>query len=122
MDLPDIFTVLESAHPIPDQTSLDAGAALLTFIGQAPKDTAFLFLISDVPGDQIEAIGSGLLLPGSIFQTEDMVLLDWIRHVQSIARTPVNPRHSMNVLPPSTLLALTNRLACASPNRPVHNR
>lgn len=51
--------VLESAHPIPDQRSLDAGQALLDFLDAAPADAQFLFLLSGGASSLLEVLPSG---------------------------------------------------------------
>ena len=40
------FAVLQSAHPVPDQSSLTAGAALLAEVQAAPAGSHLLFLVS----------------------------------------------------------------------------
>lgn len=47
--------VVESAHPVPDQTSLQAGQRLLDFIRQ-PCDEAILFLISGGASSLVEVL------------------------------------------------------------------
>lgn len=37
---------MESAHPVPDRSSLAAGRALLAFVEEAPREAALLFLLS----------------------------------------------------------------------------
>lgn len=51
--------LLESAHPIPDQRSLEAGAALLEFIDAAPADAQFLFLLSGGASSLAEVLPAG---------------------------------------------------------------
>lgn len=51
--------VLESAHPVPDQRSLDAGAAMLDFITQAPAQAQFLFLLSGGASSLVEVLPAG---------------------------------------------------------------
>ncbi|HEX5512868.1 MAG TPA: DUF4147 domain-containing protein [Gammaproteobacteria bacterium] len=51
--------LLESAHPIPDQRSLEAGAALLEFIDAAPADAQFLFLLSGGASSLVEVLPAG---------------------------------------------------------------
>ncbi len=53
---------LESAHPIPDQRSLDAGQALLDFIDEQPADRPLLFLISGGTSSLVEVLRPGLTL------------------------------------------------------------
>jgi glycerate 2-kinase len=40
------WPVLTASHPVPDESSLEAGAALLSFIDQLPQDQPVLFLLS----------------------------------------------------------------------------
>ncbi|MGI9265200.1 MAG: glycerate kinase type-2 family protein [Gammaproteobacteria bacterium] len=45
---------IESAHPVPDQSSLDAGASLLEFLQETPPETVLLFLISGGASSLVE--------------------------------------------------------------------
>jgi len=56
------LTVLESAHPVPDQRSLDAGQALLSFIEDSPVDAQLLFLISGGSSSLVELLPSDISL------------------------------------------------------------
>ena len=47
---------LESAHPIPDERSLQAGEALVQFLTTAPADARFLFLISGGASSLVERL------------------------------------------------------------------
>ena len=40
------LTVIESAHPVPDENSLKGGEALLDFVSKAPGDAVLLLLVS----------------------------------------------------------------------------
>ena len=53
--------IIESAHPVPDQRSLDAGQRLLDVIQQASND-ALLFLISGGASSLVEVLQPGLKL------------------------------------------------------------
>jgi glycerate 2-kinase len=48
--------VLESAHPVPDERSLQAGATLLEFVDAAPADARFLVLLSGGASSLIEVL------------------------------------------------------------------
>ena len=54
--------LLKSAHPVPDQRSLDAGTRLLSFIGDAPPHAHFLFLISGGTSSLVEVLPDGMTL------------------------------------------------------------
>lgn len=54
--------LMESAHPVPDQRSLDAGAVLLDFIADSPPDAHFLFLISGGTSSLVEVLPDGITL------------------------------------------------------------
>jgi len=56
------LTVVESAHPIPDQRSLDAGHTLLEFIEGCSIDTPVLFLISGGSSSLVEVLPAGISL------------------------------------------------------------
>jgi hydroxypyruvate reductase len=51
---------LESAHPVPDEQSLAAGQALLTFIAETPPDGQLLFLISGGASALVEVLPAGM--------------------------------------------------------------
>ncbi len=80
-------TVLESAHPLPDQRSLQAGAALLDFMRDAPPDAHFLFLISGGTSSLVEVLPDGLTL-AALAQVNQWLLgsgLD-IQHVNCVRK------------------------------------
>ena len=51
---------IESGHPIPDEMSLNAGANLLEFIENIPKDTGFLALISGGASALVEVLPNNI--------------------------------------------------------------
>jgi len=55
-------TVIESGHPIPDQNSLDAGAALLDRVQSMPDDSRLLVLVSGGASALAEALPAGMNL------------------------------------------------------------
>jgi len=55
--------ILESAHPMPDERSLAAGARLLAWVDEIPADTDVLFLISGGASSLVES-----LVPGATFE------------------------------------------------------
>ncbi|MCG8426878.1 MAG: DUF4147 domain-containing protein [Chromatiales bacterium] len=54
------FIGLESSHPVPDQSSLDAGAQLLQFIESQPDEARLLFLISGGTSSLVEVLPKGV--------------------------------------------------------------
>lgn len=54
--------VIESAHPIPDERSLAAGARLLQWLDAVPADGELLFLISGGASSLVEALAPGATL------------------------------------------------------------
>jgi hydroxypyruvate reductase len=54
--------ILESAHPIPDERSLAAGARLLQWVDELPPDVEPLFLISGGASSLVEALVPGATL------------------------------------------------------------
>jgi len=45
---------LESSHPVPDQSSLQAGATLVAMLGQIPEDAHLVFLVSGGTSSLVE--------------------------------------------------------------------
>ncbi|MCW8923212.1 MAG: DUF4147 domain-containing protein [Gammaproteobacteria bacterium] len=56
------ITIVESSHPVPDQTSLDAGDALLRFLTTVPEGEKLLVLISGGTSSLVEVMEEGLSL------------------------------------------------------------
>ena len=54
------LTVIESAHPVPDDRSLQAGAQLLAAVRQAAPEMALLFLISGGSSALVEVLRAGV--------------------------------------------------------------
>ncbi len=54
------WPVLTAGHPLPDQASLDAGDALLTFINRIPQKNEVLFLLSGGASSLVEVLAPGL--------------------------------------------------------------
>lgn len=51
---------MEGGHPVPDASSLEAGAALIDFLHQLPADRALLFLISGGTSSLVEVLHEGV--------------------------------------------------------------
>lgn len=56
------ITQVESSHPVPDDSSLSAGRAMLDFIAHQPGDRPLLFLISGGTSSLVEALRPGVTL------------------------------------------------------------
>jgi hydroxypyruvate reductase len=54
------LTGLEGGHPLPDQNSLQAGAALVEFLRRQPADRELLFLISGGTSGLVESLRDGV--------------------------------------------------------------
>ncbi len=54
--------VVASAHPVPDQSSLDAGTVLLQFFETMPEDASILFLLSGGASSMVEVPVDGITL------------------------------------------------------------
>ena len=50
------WVLLESSHPVPDQTSLDAGARLVAFVSHLPRDAKLYVLISGGASSLVEVL------------------------------------------------------------------
>jgi len=57
---PTRFIQLESAHPVPDESSLAAGEALLQFLEELPADVPLLFLVSGGASALVEVLPEGM--------------------------------------------------------------
>ncbi len=58
--LPDCLTVLEAAHPVPDERSLRAGQAVIRLLEQLPPDAQLLVLTSGGASALVEALPAGM--------------------------------------------------------------
>lgn len=56
------LTVIESAHPVPDQRSISAGQGLLDFVDALPDDARLLCLISGGSSALVEVLPEGIEL------------------------------------------------------------
>lgn len=65
--------VIESAHPIPDQHSLDAGRALLERMQSMPGNSRVLLLVSGGASALAEALPDGMTLADLQALTDDMI-------------------------------------------------
>ncbi len=61
-NLPPAIQIVEAAHPHPDQSSLDAGKALLEFISSVPESENILFLISGGTSALVEVLSENVSL------------------------------------------------------------
>ncbi len=53
---------VQSAHPVPDESSLQAGEALLRFVRSTPDDARLLFLISGGSSSMVDVLREGVTL------------------------------------------------------------
>ena len=58
--LPDCLTVLEAAHPVPDERSLMAGQAVIELVSQLSQDSQLLVLTSGGASALVEALPDGI--------------------------------------------------------------
>ena len=56
------INIVESSHPVPDQSSLDAGEALLRFLDSIPQGEKLLVLVSGGTSSLVEVMIDGLSL------------------------------------------------------------
>ncbi len=54
------WPVLEAGHPLPDQSSLDAGERLIRFVQSIPQDAQVLVLLSGGASALVEALPAGI--------------------------------------------------------------
>jgi len=67
------LTVMESSHPVPDQSSLNAGAAVVAFVKSVPSHSQLLVLMSGGASALIEHLVDGLTL-SHLQQVTDQLL------------------------------------------------
>ena len=65
--------VIESAHPIPDQRSLDAGQRVLEFVRAIPQDGHLLMLVSGGASALVECLPEGLTLSELQVVTDELL-------------------------------------------------
>jgi len=58
--LPDCLTIMEAAHPVPDERSLSAGQAVIELVRQVPLDSQLLVLTSGGASALVEALPAGV--------------------------------------------------------------
>lgn len=69
----DQVRVIESAHPVPDQHSLDAGRALLDAVSAMDSDSRLLVLVSGGASALAEALPEGMSLADLQALTDEMI-------------------------------------------------
>jgi len=69
----DRVRVIEAAHPIPDQSSLEAGQALLEQMRAVPADSRVLLLVSGGASALAEALPEGMSLADLQALTDEMI-------------------------------------------------
>ncbi|HEY9147793.1 MAG TPA: DUF4147 domain-containing protein [Gammaproteobacteria bacterium] len=67
------WQLLESGHPVPDDNSLAAGEALLTYLQSLPDELPLLFLLSGGASALVEALPQGMSL-ADLARTNDWLL------------------------------------------------
>ena len=72
-DAPTHALVLEAAHPVPDQSSLEAGAALQKAIAQCPRNSHLLFLVSGGASSLAEVLPHEMTLSGLASKTQALL-------------------------------------------------
>lgn len=101
-----ILTIVESSHPIPEQSSLVAGDKLLQFISQIPDDEPVLFLITGGASSLVEVLEDGI----SLKQLQDInqYLLSSGKNIQKINYW----RKQVSLIKGGGLLEYVNRNQC----------
>ncbi len=67
------LSTLEAAHPVPDQSSLDAGLQLTRFVASIPADHQLLFLVSGGTSALVEHLNDGLNLADLTQHTDQLL-------------------------------------------------
>lgn len=70
---PSYVNIIEAAHPIPDESSLAAGAALLTYLQNLPANEPVLFLISGGTSSLVEVLNTDWTLATLQQTTQEML-------------------------------------------------
>ncbi|HRJ54138.1 MAG TPA: DUF4147 domain-containing protein [Candidatus Thiothrix moscowensis] len=71
--LPKQVQVIEAAHPVPDESSLQAGQQLLTYLQDLPAGEPVLFLISGGTSSLVEVLEEGWTLEGLQAATQELL-------------------------------------------------
>lgn len=69
----DNVQICEAAHPVPDESSLAAGQALLDYLQALPVDEPVLFLISGGTSSLVEVLADGWVLEGLQALTNELL-------------------------------------------------
>ncbi|NNK68020.1 MAG: DUF4147 domain-containing protein [Rhodobacteraceae bacterium] len=72
-NLPPNAQIIESAHPVPDANSLNAGERLIAFVSTLPKDSHLLVLVSGGASSLAEVPAPGLTLADAIVQNHKLL-------------------------------------------------
>ncbi|EIJ34183.1 glycerate kinase type-2 family protein [Thiothrix nivea] len=73
--LPESVTVIESSHPVPDESSLQAGQALLQWLQNLPENEPLLLLVSGGASSLVEVLEEGWTLE-KLQETTQALLAD----------------------------------------------
>ena len=99
--------VMESAHPIPDESSLVAGQALLDFIALSPGDADVLVLVSGGASSLVEVLKNGHTLADLGRINEQM-----LSQALDIVQINQSRRHFSSIKGGALLANLSARSAC----------
>jgi hydroxypyruvate reductase len=69
----DHVQLIESAHPVPDESSLQAGQALITYLQNLPENAPVLFLISGGASSLVEVLAEGWTLERLQESTQELL-------------------------------------------------
>ena len=67
------WTVYEGGHPLPDESSLEAGVALLNYVQRLPEDAEVLILLSGGASTIVELLADGVTL-GHLLELNESLL------------------------------------------------
>lgn len=94
-----------AAHPVPDESSLKAGQALVAFVEQLPQNARVLFLLSGGASSLVEVLPESWDLSRLQNQTQDWLASGWdIQRINQArkALSLIKGGKLLNYFPPST--------------------
>lgn len=97
-----LVTVIEAAHPIPDENSLTAGRKVLDFVTALPQDARLMLLVSGGASSLVEVLAEGVTLDD--LKTLNQTMISQDRTIEQIN----GARRKLSLIKSGGLLAQFN--------------